>query len=459
MPRTSEQRHRDALAIWTAAVDAVRSDRLVRENVEVTKQCLRIGDATIRLDTIGRIAVVGAGKAGAGMAAGLEAALGPSLMADKQLEGWVHVPEDCVVPLERIHLHAARPAGVNEPTEAGVEGSQSMMRMVAALEPDDVCIALISGGGSALLPLPIDGVTLADKLAVTRFLSAAGAPIDALNTVRRALSAIKGGGLARACGAGKLFALVISDVLGDPLDLIASGPTVQGPHNSAAALAVLEQYGAREAGISDRIFDALAQREGQSSERARCNVTNLVIGNNRLAVESAAYRAQKLGYTVVSELAAQSEGLAEHVGMRLAETALAMRRDHVTDCTISGGEPTVRLVDEARRGRGGRNQQLVLAAIERLWDEPDDAWMLLSGGTDGEDGPTDAAGAWADRSIIEAAKKLQLDPRDYLARNDAYRFFEQVDALVKTGPTHTNVCDVRVVLVERAEAVDRTPEK
>lgn len=454
MPQANEQRRRDALAIWTAAVDAVRSDRLVRDNVDVAQGNLRIGDVSLAIDTIRRIMVVGAGKAGAGMAAGLEAALGSQLMADKRLEGWVHVPEDCVVPLERIHLHAARPAGVNEPTQAGVEGSQKMVQMLASLEAHDTCIALISGGGSALLPLPIDGITLDDKLAVTRYLSSAGAPIDALNTVRRALSAIKGGGLARACGARHLFALFISDVLGDPIDLIASGPTVDGSNHPAEALTVLQQYGAREAGISQRVFDALTRLEGTAVDPPRCDVTNLVIGNNRLAVDAAARHAQTLGYSVTNESAEQSEGRAENVGTRLAEAALKMSTDQGANCLISGGEPTVRLVDEARRGRGGRNQQLALAAVERLWDEAAESWLLLSGGTDGEDGPTDAAGAWADRSIIDAAKRLQLKPGDYLTRNDAYRFFEQVDALLKTGPTNTNVCDVRVVLTDRAAAED-----
>src|SRR5690349_1179858 len=162
MTRTAEHFRRDALDIWQAGLAAVRSDALVRENVRVSDGRLTIGETTIELDKIRHIEVVGAGKAGAGMSAGLEAALGESLMAEKQLSGWVHVPADCVRPLERIHLHAARPAGVNEPTQAGVDGAEEILRRVAALKKDDLCIALISGGGSALLPCPADGITPVD---------------------------------------------------------------------------------------------------------------------------------------------------------------------------------------------------------------------------------------------------------------------------------------------------------
>src|SRR5262245_34580904 len=209
-----------ALRIWMAGLEAVRSERLMKEHVRVDGRVLVVTsfageELTIDLGGIRRIAVVGAGKAGAGMAVALEEILGPERAAEKQLTGCVNVPEDCVRPLKRIRLHAARPAGVNEPTEDGVAGANEILRIVSSLGPDDLCIALISGGGSALLPAPIEGITLADKVAVTRFLSAAGASIVELNTVRKQLSRIKGGGLARACRAGQLVRLIISDLLGD----------------------------------------------------------------------------------------------------------------------------------------------------------------------------------------------------------------------------------------------------
>ena len=222
-----------------------------------------VDELPIDLADIRQIAVVGAGKAGKGMAAALERILGPALMAEKQLIAWVNVPADCVAPQHphlatasptgpgplprgegdrRIHLHAARPAGVNEPTSEGAAGAEEILRIVSSLGPDDLCIALISGGGSALLPVPIEGVSLADKLAVTRFLSAVGADIVELNTVRKQLSRIKGGGLARACRAGRLIALIISDIPGDPLELISSGPTVIDTSTPQDALAILNRF-------------------------------------------------------------------------------------------------------------------------------------------------------------------------------------------------------------------------
>ena len=242
MPRSPEQLRRDALRIWQAGVDAVRSDRLVRQHLRVEGRTLVIGVDRLDLDRIGRIAVVGAGKAGAGMAAAVEEVLGPGLLEQKQVTGWVNVPEDCVRLLARIHLHGARPPGVNEPTAAGVQGAEEILRIVESLGPDDLCLCLLSGGGSALLPAPVEGITLDDKLAVTRHLSAAGANIQELNTVRKQLSRIKGGGLARACRAGRLVSLIISDVLGDPLDVIASGPTVPDTSTPEAALEVLDRF-------------------------------------------------------------------------------------------------------------------------------------------------------------------------------------------------------------------------
>lgn len=452
MAQTDEHLRRDALDIWQAGLAAVRSDALVRENVRVSDGRLTIGQTVIELDQVRHIEVVGAGKAGAGMSAGLETALGESLIAEKHLGGWVHVPADCVRPLESIHVHAARPAGVNEPTQAGVDGALEILRRVAALEKDDLCIALISGGGSALLPCPAEGITLADKLAVTRFLSAAGAPIDELNTVRKQLSRIKGGGLARACRAGRLITLVISDVLGDPLDLIASGPTVPDRSTLHEALAILERYGARQAGVSAAVFDLLKSRRTASAAPFHGQVTNLVIGSNRVAVDAAARRAAELGYAVTSESATTSEGPAEEIGVRLAGTAIKLLDQTRPQCLVSGGEPTVKLVDAGKRGLGGRNQQLVLAAVAELQrQQGSDAGrglVILSAGTDGEDGPTDAAGALADGAVIAEARRLELDAGDYLATNDAYHWFEPTGGLIKTGPTDTNVCDVRVVLAE-----------
>lgn len=456
--RTAEQLRQDALAIWQAGVNAVRSDALVREHVEVLGEELRIGDDFLSLADIDRIFIVGAGKAGAGMAAGLEMTLGARLLESKQVSGWINVPADCVRRLQCITLHAARPAGVNEPTAEGVRGAEEILRLVASAGRRDLCIALISGGGSALLPAPIAGVSLADKQHVTRFLSAAGANIAQLNTVRKQLSRIKGGGLARGCRAGHFYSLIISDVLGDPLDIIASGPTVTDSSTPRDALAVLENFHAREAGVPPSLFAALEQKEQARGTRRRDTdvaahiaVKNLIIGNNAVAVDAAGMEAERRGYSHAMHAATKLEGAAEDVGRHLADMALRMRDHAGPDCLITGGEPTVQLADTAIRGLGGRNQQLVLAAIEQLQHHWLAGICLLSGGTDGEDGPTDAAGALIDAQSFAQSQSLQLDAADFLRRNDAYHFFKALGTLLITGPTHTNVCDLRVVVVDRIE--------
>lgn len=461
MKRTSAQLRNDALAIWQAGVDAVRSDRLVEQNVRVLGDALWIDELELPLAEINRIAVIGAGKAGAGMAAGLEAALGSRLLDEKQVHGWLNVPADCVRPLAKIHLHAARPAGVNEPTEEGVRGATEILRIVSALGPRDLCLCLLSGGGSALLPAPAAGVSLAEKQAITRFLSGAGANIQQLNTVRKQLSQVKGGRLAAACRAGRLVTLTISDVIGDPLDVIASGPTVPDTGTPQQALAVLEEFGAVAAGIAPQAVAYLqsATERDAAPPLPTAEVHQWIIGNNAVAVDAAGVEAERRGYSHAMLAARELEGPAEEVGRRLAEMAVRMRDQAGPDCLITGGEPIVRLAPAELRGRGGRNQQLTLAALARLLElaprsGPELAAAgiaLLAGGTDGEDGPTDAAGAWLDESLVREMIARGLDPTPYLQRNDAYRLFEPLGGLIKTGPTHTNVCDVRVVVVDRIE--------
>ncbi len=458
MQRTAECMRRDAIAIWQAGVEVVASERLLTENVRVSGDMLRVVDEEFSLSQIHRIVVVGAGKAGAGMAAGLEAALGPQLMESKQLTGWINVPADCVRPLQRIHLHAARPAGINEPTSEGVSGCLRILSLLESLGPDDLCFCLLSGGGSALLPAPRPEISLADKLAVTRHLSGAGANIQQFNTVRKQLSRIKGGGLARACRAGRLVTLIISDVLGDPLDVIASGPTVANPTTARDALDILAQFQARQAGISTAVFDCLTRTINQPTSRDfDCErVSNFIIGNNAAAVDAAGIEAERRGYSHAMVAARAPEGDASELGRHLAHMAQHMRLSPGPDCLISGGEPTVTLVEPAQRGLGGRNQQLVLAALSELCGsnqlDPNgmDGILILSGGTDGEDGPTDAAGAWADQACVRTAVEKRLTPSVYLVRNDAYHFFEPLGGLLRTGPTHTNVCDLRVILVTRS---------
>jgi len=441
----------DARAIWQAGVHAVRAERLVRGAISREGDRLTICGRAFQLSELGRIAVVGAGKAGAGMAAAVEEALGDDLV-DERVSGCVNVPADCVRSLHRIHLHAARPPGVNEPTAEGVAGSQKILELVGGLSDRDLCLVLISGGGSALLPAPVEGLTLGDKQAVTRFLMEAGATINELNTVRKHLSAIKGGNLARAIRAGHTSTLVISDVVGDPLDIIASGPTVPDRTTPAEALAVLQKFGARPPAVPQAVFDVLESAADKPAEPAPFpdGIENHVIGNNAVALSEAVRKAKELGYSVRS-LGSDNEGKASAVGRDLAELCVTARAEirppGAGVCIVSGGEPIVELVKTDRPRKGGRNQQLALAALARLWEDGMHGIAILSGGTDGEDGPTDAAGACADSQVVAQALKLNLEPRDFLSINDAYHFFEKAGGLIKTGPTQTNVMDLRVALV------------
>ncbi len=434
----------DAIAIWRAGVAAVDSQRLVQTALNRRGNSLAIGEEALVLDNVRRILVVGAGKAGAGMAAGVETALGQDLV-DSKVDGWVNVPADCVRPLRRITLHPARPAGLNEPTEDGVLGTEQILQRVAQLGPDDVCLVLISGGGSALLPAPISGISLADKLRVTRKLAQAGATIQELNAVRTRFSRIKGGGLLRAIPAGRVFVLMISDVIGDPLDVIASGPTVPFA-GTLDPLRVLRQYCPHRSDLPESVWQAL-ERPIAQDQLPRVAARHRVIGNNQTALNAAAAHAANLGYTV-RILGTNQAGIAREVGVQFAEQCLQeLPGGSGPSCLLSGGEPVVRLVPTELPRRGGRNQELVLAAGIRLWDEDLSRLAILSGGTDGEDGPTDAAGAWFDSDVRRRALDAGLNPRSFLEINNTYPFFAQTGGLLLTGPTHTNVMDVRVGVI------------
>ncbi len=444
----------EALEIWTAGLDAVRAEPLVRNSIQLDGNQLMIDDQIWSRDSFDQILLIGGGKAGTAMARGFVDAIGDWL----PITGWINVPAGTETEIGRVKIHPARPASINEPTAEGVMGASEILSLVSQAGPRDLCVALISGGGSALLPAPIDEITLQDKQNVTRILSGSGANITELNTVRKHLSQIKGGGLLRACRGGHLITLILSDVLGDPLDVIASGPTVVDSTTAADALAVLAKHDPDHA-LPESIYNTLT-RGSKAANTARppvVPVTNLVIGNNAIAVDHAGIRAEQLGYNHVMQSARHCEGAAEQVGKHFANMTLQMLRpqsdSHQTDCLITGGEPIVKLAPPSRRGRGGRNQQLVLAAYHQLleYQLTDQEWQrfaILSAGTDGEDGPTDAAGAMIDGAIHRRIQKSQLDPLDFLERNDAYTFFKAVDGLLTTGPTGTNVCDIRVAVVD-----------
>jgi hydroxypyruvate reductase/glycerate 2-kinase len=426
-----------ARRIWHAAVDAVRPEPLMRH---------ALADLTGVLRSASRILVLGAGKAGAAMAEAVETALADQL---DRVEGIVNVPADAVKPLKRIRLHAARPAATNFPTAEGALGAEEMLRHARAAGPNDVALCLLSGGGSALLPAPADGVTLADKLAITKLLHQCGATINELNAVRKHLSAIKGGRLAQAFTGTAMYSLIISDVIGDPLDVIASGPTSPDSSTFAAALAVLDRHGLRDRAppaVLMHLQKGAAGRIAETPKTLPGNVHNVIVGSNAEALGSAELCAEQLGYRVLN-LGSFIDGQTRDIAFMHAGIARSIKEQSVPFappvCILSGGETTVTL--SANPGKGGRNQEFVLAALLKLGSPP--GVVVLSGGTDGEDGPTDAAGAVADASTLKRAAELGLDGSRFLERNDSYHFFHATGDLFITGLTQTNVMDVRVLLI------------
>jgi hydroxypyruvate reductase/glycerate 2-kinase len=433
----------DALSIWKAAVAAANPFALVRDAVGELRS------------TTGRILVVGGGKAGAAMAAGAEAGLADVL---DRVDGLLNVPEEPVEQASspvrgsstgqeacatgKILLHPARPAGSNHPTQVGVYGAMLQLALAQSALPGDVGLCLLSGGGSALLPAPAEGVSLEDKQLTTKLLHACGATIGEMNCVRKHLSRYKGGRLAQAFAdrGVPVLALIISDVVGDPLDVIASGPTSPDPTTFEDALEVLRRYGLMEKAPAGVI--AHLQRGGDETPKSLpSGVRNVILGNNARSLRAAEAEARRLGYPVLN-LGSFIEGETRHVATVHAGIVRSVRTDRVPTqpplCLLSGGETTVTLGEG--HGKGGRNQEFVLALLDKLGEEMAGV-VVLSGGTDGEDGPTDAAGAVADETTAREGIA------SYLMRHDAYTFFERAGGLIRTGLTHTNVMDVRVILV------------
>lgn len=432
-----------ARSIWQAAVDAARPRDLIR--AALADPALPLLDALAHAP---RILIVGAGKAGAAMSTGVEETLTNHL---DRVEGVVNVPAETVRPLRAIRLHAARPAGTNQPTAEGVAGALQILELVASAGPDDICLCLLSGGGSALLPAPVASITLEEKQHLTQLLHACGATINEMNTARKHLSRVKGGRLAQAFTGRALFSLIISDVIGDPLDVIASGPTASDPTTFADALEVLSKYRLTDrtpAGILRHLQQGAAGQVPETLKDLPDRVRNYVIGNNVKSLAAAQARAEELGYRVLN-LGSYLEGETRQLGTALAGIVRSVRSQGLPMsppvCLLSGGETTVTL--PPGHGLGGRNQEFVLAALIKLGLEGLRQVVVLSGGTDGEDGPTDAAGALADEETWRKAAQLDLSASAALDRHDAYHFFEATGDLLRTGLTGTNVMDIRVILI------------
>ena len=431
----TERRLRDdALEIWKAGVEAVEADELV---------FAALAGCAAEIASSRRVAVVGAGKATTAMARAAEAFILSHGQAD--LVGWVNVPDATVEKLSNIHVHGARKLPDNRPTAEGVEGSKKILEIARALGEEDLLIVLISGGGSSLLPLPVDGVTLEDKLLITKLLQERGATIGEMNCVRKHLSKIKGGRLAQATKA-RIVTLIVSDVIGDPLDVIASGPTAPDPTTFEQAVVVIDSNDLRDKipRAALRHLDAGVRGEiPESPKELSDRVTNVVIGNNATARRAAVDRAETRGYRVLD--AGEFDGDTQATAARHARSLPSRRKV----CVISGGETTVNL--GGAFGKGGRNQEFALTVLNELGADGVRGVCVLCGGTDGEDGPTNAAGAFVDEELARAAIAKGLDPADFLRRHDAYNFFEPLGGLVTTGPTDTNVMDLRVALIDRTE--------
>ena len=443
MPRSLAD---DAREIFAAAVDAVDSARLVREAVVADSDTLTIrteSPLTLPSAEVDSLLVVGAGKAGQGMTAGLWAALPAEWRS--RTRGLVNVPADCV-PDEwncPIVLHAARPAGDNNPHPAGVGGTRRMQAMLAAAGPRDVVVVLLSGGGSALLTDL--RCTLEEARFVVSVLSSRGATIAEMNAVRRQLSNVKGGRLLVDCSDSPVAVLAISDVIADdPWPVIASGPTTAIDADAAAAeaRAVVAKFALNDS-LTPELVAKIVQTRPPVPVPTRLH--RAIVGANRTAVDAAAAAAIARGYDCI-HVEADRTGEANAIGHELGETLRRLRSERPSECiaVISGGEPVVRF--ETTPGKGGRNQQLVLAALAASddWDRV----ALLSGGTDGEDGPTDAAGGVVDAAIARNAATLDVAAAHRASA--AYDLLAAAGGLIRTGPTHTNVMDVRVGLVAPA---------
>ena len=429
----------DAQALFQAAIRSVQADQLFRQ-VDL--------DALLEkpLEAYRRVFVVGTGKASMAMAGAAEALLG-----DHPVQGLVVVPyeySECLPDSQRASGKVkVVEAGHPVPDQEGVEAATQVLRLAASCKEDDLLLVLISGGGSALWPLPAEGLSLEDIQATVRLVLRSGADIHQMNTLRKHLSRIKAGQLAAAAFPATVRALVVSDVVGDDLSVIASGPTVPDSSTYAEAVAVLEDYGLWER-VPSPVQDHLRRgRRGLLPETPKpgddrfAQTEAVLLGSNREALEAAHATAEQRGYAA-HIVAHDLTGEAREVGRAVAREAMQVEADRPV-CLLWGGETTVTVTGS---GRGGRNQEVALAAALEL-DGSNRRVVVLSGGTDGIDGPTDAAGAWATPQTVSEARARGLDPAAYLADNDAYTFFEQSGGLLKPGPTHTNVMDVLMALV------------
>jgi glycerate 2-kinase len=432
-----------ALGSLECALNAVDPKQMVKSKVSLEDSNLRVEGYSFDLRKFRNVYVVGGGKASGSMAEALEEILGKRVT-----EGIVNVPHGEKHSTGVIKLHgSSHPV----PDEAGVEGTRRMLAIAEQAEKNDLIICLISGGGSSLMPLPRGDVSLKDKQELTSALLKSGAAVSEVNTVRKHISDFKGGWLAKKGYPATILNLILSDVVGDALDSIASGPTVPDATTFVDARKVLEEYGLWEDAPSS-VRKALSDGEKgliaetpKAGDAAFERVYNVILGNNRSASLAACKCLKSEGLNTLL-LTATLEGEARHVGTALASVAseIIASGNPVPKPAgiVAGGETTVTVNG---KGLGGRNQELALSAALKLHGV--DTVVIASLSTDGVDGPTDAAGAIVDGKTLARAARSGLNPRDYLAENDSYHFFSKLGDLIFTGPTGTNVNDVSLIII------------
>jgi glycerate 2-kinase len=435
-----------------AALNAADPSAAVRRSLRVDSSHLIIKNSTsppflddsYDLQRVRRLIILGAGKAAPAMAAAVVSALGPRIT-----DGLVVTKAGYSRRLNRIGILTA---GHPVPDRAGINAARRMTGLITGLGKNDLVLFLLSGGASALLPFPVDGVTLRDKQRVTDLLLRSGATIGELNAVRKHLSGMKGGQLAARCRPARVASLILSDVLGNPLDAIGSGPTAPDPTTFSDAVGVLKRYD-----LWSRIPPSVkshltAGQKGTRSETPKPGdplfhrVRNIIIGDNRAAVEAVSRKARALGFRSLI-LTTKLQGEARDAAQLFGALARAVRETGRPvprpACLVAGGELTVTV---RGGGKGGRCQELALAAVKEIAGQT--GTILAAFGTDGTDGPTDAAGAVVDHMTLRRAVRNGFEPDRFLDRSDSYRFFRKVGGLIRTGPTGTNVNDIYFVMVK-----------
>jgi len=444
------QRREHALQILSAALIAVNPAQAVKNSVKIDTSAvtLHIDAVAYNMQYYEQIYIVGAGKAGAPMAGALAEILQGRLTA-----GSVNVKYGHMAGAPQLSTLKIVESGHPIPDEAGVAGARQIIEILQKSTERDLVLAVISGGASALLELPVEGVSLADMQTLTHKLLKVGATINQLNNIRKHLSQVKGGNLARLAYPATLVSLILSDVVGSPLDIIGSGPTVPDTSTYQQAWEALEQFGLTIVGeLPESIIQHLQKGlRGEIPETPKPNdpifakTRNIIVGDNQVAAMAAAQTAHELGYNPIL-LSTFVEGEAREVAKVLVGVAKEVQAFNTPvakpACILAGGETTVTIRGD---GRGGRNQEMALAIALALDGLDNIIGVPLA--TDGSDGPTDAAGAIVDGQTVSKARKLGLDPLDFLARNDAYHFFEATGDLLKSGPTNTNVNDLTLFLV------------